>query len=146
MWRSRLAMRVRVLGLSGECFALEHPCETAIWELKSVLRALRGTPRRRQRLLVGQKVAGAAETLGSFSGDSVVVTLVQSEPACAFCGARTDALRRCSGCNDVYYCGPLCQSFHWARHKLTCRSRSARHVPKSQITKRSATAPPVLQP
>ena len=120
IWRSRCSMHVRVVSVSGEWFALELPDSTTIWDLKSTVRALRGTPRRLQTFLVGERLAGATETLASLRADTIALTLVLSEPACAFCGARNQALGRCSGCNNVYYCGALCQTFAWDRHKFAC--------------------------
>ena len=37
---------------------------------------------------------------------------------CAVCGEQTR--QKCSGCCEVYYCGPECQSEHWREHKAFC--------------------------
>ena len=113
---------VRVVGLAQEWFTLALPSDTTIWQLKKLVRALRCIPRRVQRMLVGQRLVAAGETLASFSVDPLTVTVVQSEPSCAHCGIRNMTLRRCSSCNNVYYCGQLCQSFDWQGHQVTCRS------------------------
>ena len=113
---------VRVVGLAQEWFTLLLPRDTTIWQLQKLVRALRGIPTRMQRMLVGDSLAAAGDTLASFAADPVTVTVVQSEPSCAHCGVRKLTLRRCSSCNNVYYCGQLCQSFDWQGHQLTCRS------------------------
>ena len=105
---------------------MELPGDTTIWEVKSIVRALRGTPRRLQTFLVGERLAGATETLASLRADTIALTLVLSEPACAFCGARNQALRCCSGYNNVYYCCALCQTFAWERHQFACAFTHAR--------------------
>lgn len=33
------------------------------------------------------------------------------------------SLQKCSGCQAVYYCSPLCQKKHWPQHKLECKKR-----------------------
>ena len=113
---------VRVVGLAQEWFTLLLPRDTTIWQLKKLVRALRCIPTKMQRMLVGDSLAAAGDTLASFAADPVTVTVVQSEPNCAHCGIRNMTLRRCSSCNNVYYCGQLCQSFDWRGHQLTCRS------------------------
>ena len=58
-------MHARVVSVSGEqCFAMELPGDTTIWEVKSIVRALRGTPRRTQTFLVGERLAGAPTRRG----------------------------------------------------------------------------------
>ena len=113
---------VRVVGLAQEWFTLLLPRDTTIWQLKKLARALRCIPRRMQRMLVGERLAAAGDTLASFAVDPLTVTVVQSAPSCAHCSSSSLTLRRCSNCNDAYYCGQLCQPFDWRGHQLTCRS------------------------
>ena len=113
---------VQFVGLAQEWFTLLLPRDTTIWQLKKLVKGLRGIPTRMQLILVGNRLAAAGETLASFAADPVNVTVVQSEPSCANCGVRKLTLRRCSSCNDAYYCGQLCQSFDWQSHQLTCSS------------------------
>ena len=40
--------------------------------------------------------------------------------SCAQCGSKGTHLKRCLGCNNVYYCGSDCQKSHWKKHKPTC--------------------------
>ena len=121
------SLRVHVMFISGDaCMTLTLSRQTTIWHLKTLVRALRYIPRKLQQLVVGGRVAVAGDTLGSFSADPLVVTLVQSMPACAFCSDRGHKLKRCGGCNDVYYCGPLCQTFDWPRHRIVCLSHDSR--------------------
>ena len=120
-------VRVHVMFISGDaCMTLTLSRQTTIWHLKTLVRALRYIPRKLQQLVVGERVAVAGDTLGSFSADPLVVTLAQSMPACAFCSDHGHKLKRCGGCNDVYYCGPLCQTFDWPRHRIVCRSNDSR--------------------
>ena len=117
--------QVTVRGIREEWFALALPRDTTIWQLKELVRALRCIPRRMQRMLAGERLVAAGDTLASFAVDPLTVTVVQSEPSCAHCGTRNLTLRRCSSCSDAYYCGQLCQSFDWREHQLTCRSHAA---------------------
>ena len=104
----------------GACMTLTLSRQTTIWHLKTLVRALRYIPRKLQQLVVGESVAVAGDTLGSFSADPLFVTLVQSRPGCAFCKDDARKLKRCGACNGVYYCGPLCQTFDWPRHRAEC--------------------------
>ena len=99
---------VRVCGLAQEWFTLVLPSDTTIWQLQTNIRALRGIPRKLQRMLVGDRLAAPRDTLALFAADPVTVTVVQSEPSCAHCGTKNLTLRRCNSCNDAYYCGELC--------------------------------------
>ena len=120
------SVRVHVMHISGgECLMLTLSRGNTIWQLKGLVRALRYIPRKLQQLLVGERFASAGDTLGSFSADPLVVTLVQSMPACAFCSDPGHNFKRCGGCNDVYYCGPLCQTFDWPRHRTGCCAATA---------------------
>ena len=117
-------VRVHVLFMSGgACMTLGLPRGVAIWHLKSLVRALRGIPRTSQHMFVCEKSASAGHTLGSFSTDPLFVTLVQSRPGCAFCKDDARKLKRCGACNEVYYCGPLCQTFDWP---MQLRSRGGK--------------------
>ena len=120
------SLRVHVMFMSGDaCMTLGLPRGMTIWHLKTLVRALRGLPRTSQHMFVGEKSASAGHTLGSFSTDPLFVTLVQSRPGCAFCKDDARKLKRCGACNDVYYCGPLCQAFDWPRHRIVCRSNDS---------------------
>ena len=89
------------------------------WELKNALKTLLRVPRRRQRLVLGERVLGTAEKLGCHTGE-ITLTLIVFKAACSYCRTQ-HSLRRCGGCNDVYYCGPICQLFDWQRgHELAC--------------------------
>jgi hypothetical protein len=41
-------------------------------------------------------------------------------PGCGAAGAGA-ALKLCTGCEQVRYCGAACQRAHWAQHKAACR-------------------------
>jgi len=40
--------------------------------------------------------------------------------SCAYCGKPGRALKRCSVCKQVWYCGAECQKAGWKKHKKTC--------------------------
>ncbi|XP_060083307.1 uncharacterized protein LOC132562576 [Ylistrum balloti] len=44
------------------------------------------------------------------------------ENKCGFCGKKPLSLRRCSGCQQVYYCSTVCQRDDWrGSHKVKCK-------------------------
>ncbi|CAH1776346.1 unnamed protein product, partial [Owenia fusiformis] len=43
-------------------------------------------------------------------------------PVCAKCEKFKNAMKICTRCRLVYYCGRDCQITDWARHKVTCNS------------------------
>ena len=48
--------------------------------------------------------------------------------ACASCGEKSDALKKCTGCSRVSYCNRNCQQADWPRHKSICED----HEDKSE--------------
>ena len=42
------------------------------------------------------------------------------EDSCGHCGKQGTALKRCSNCKHVWYCGAACQNAAWKRHKRMC--------------------------
>ena len=117
------SVTVKIVTFSGEgSFTLPLPMETTVWQLEKHVRTVLGVPRKSQNLLIGERLAAAGEILSSFSADPLVVTLVQTQPSCKYCGVLALRLKRCSSCDDVHYCGPLCQTLDWPRHRSACRS------------------------
>lgn len=43
---------------------------------------------------------------------------------CASCSKQNDSLKRCAGCQLVYYCGRECQVAHRKAHKKLCRNQA----------------------
>ncbi|TFK93206.1 hypothetical protein K466DRAFT_145215 [Polyporus arcularius HHB13444] len=41
--------------------------------------------------------------------------------ACSWCSCRTAMVRKCSRCEDAWYCDGDCQRAHWPQHRLVCR-------------------------
>ena len=37
------------------------------------------------------------------------------------CGKRSDQLKKCSKCNQMYYCDKECQQNDWKCHKFECK-------------------------
>jgi hypothetical protein len=122
---------VCVLDLGGdERLKLILAEETTGWQLKNALKTLTGIPRRQQHLIVGERLLASSETLGS-SSEEISLTLIVGQPSCSCCGGQ-QKLRRCSGCNDVYYCNPICQLFDWQQgHELARRSHTLGHQGES---------------
>ena len=114
-------VRVRVLLLSGEPCEFLLPRTATFWELRDRIKAARRVPKSWQKLLVGALRARSGETLSCYSSAAgrLEVTLVVSRPACDFCGSEARC-RRCSGCDDAYYCCPECQTSHWKTHRRDC--------------------------
>ncbi|XP_013417861.1 zinc finger MYND domain-containing protein 10 [Lingula anatina] len=48
----------------------------------------------------------------------VLESLITEPPKCAVCGA--DAAKRCSRCQNEWYCRRECQVGHWKKHKAAC--------------------------
>jgi len=49
------------------------------------------------------------------------IRTLELKDTCAFCGKPGKALKRCSICKHVWYCGAECQNAAWKGHKKTCR-------------------------
>ena len=114
-------VRVRVLLLSGEPCDFLLPVTATFWELRERIKAERRVPKSWQRLLVGAARARSGESLSRYcsAAGRLEVTLIVSRPACDCCGS--EASRRCSGCDDAYYCSAACQRLHWKTHRRDCR-------------------------
>ncbi|XP_069824774.1 zinc finger MYND domain-containing protein 10 isoform X2 [Dendropsophus ebraccatus] len=48
----------------------------------------------------------------------VMETLAPDKPKCGSCGA--EAVKRCSRCQNEWYCNRQCQVSHWQKHKKAC--------------------------
>jgi hypothetical protein len=48
------------------------------------------------------------------------VDLTKGLHKCSYCGM-TGIIKKCSGCNEAYYCDAECQRNGWATHKPICR-------------------------
>ena len=48
--------------------------------------------------------------------------------ACGGCGTKTGTMKRCSGCDFIWYCSESCQKSHWDIHKPTCRILEAKKI------------------
>jgi ankyrin repeat protein len=50
---------------------------------------------------------------------------LEARAHCANPGCSGAGLKKCSGCLEVYFCGPACIRAHWPVHKTECRRQSA---------------------
>ena len=48
------------------------------------------------------------------------IRTLELQGSCAHCGKPGRAMKRCSICKHVWYCGAECQNAGWKRHKKTC--------------------------
>ena len=48
------------------------------------------------------------------------IQTLELKNSCAYCGKPGRALKRCSICKHVWYCGAECQNASWKQHKKTC--------------------------
>ena len=64
------------------------------------------------------KVAEAADRLGSMA---MTKSDAEQTKQCASCGKAGDALKRCTACKSVWYCGVSCQIDHRKAHKKECK-------------------------
>jgi ankyrin repeat protein len=69
---------------------------------------------------------GTAADYSSMSGAPVAQTAyIEARANCAKPGCEGAGLKKCSGCLEVFFCGPACIRAHWPAHKAECRRRSA---------------------
>ena len=70
-----------------------------------------------------EAVAGASDQLGSMTlaADDSASVSKDSDKCCASCGKTGDALKKCTACKSVWYCGVNCQIDHRKAHKKECK-------------------------
>ncbi|XP_062503160.1 zinc finger MYND domain-containing protein 10-like isoform X2 [Corticium candelabrum] len=59
-----------------------------------------------------------AQSLASTYSLDILEKYVCDSPKCALCGQ--EASKRCSRCQNEWYCGRECQVKHWTKHKIAC--------------------------
>ncbi|XP_033760710.1 uncharacterized protein LOC117342620 isoform X2 [Pecten maximus] len=65
------------------------------------------------------------------------------EKKCGYCGRNTLSLRRCSSCQDVYYCSTVCQHEDWrGQHKVRCKEIQKRKETGSRNSHEDASLLP----
>lgn len=79
--------------------------------------------------LVGTKHPPSAEATGgpdtTTGPANNTARVVVGDRVCAHCGNCTPTLKRCSGCQQAYYCTANCQLEHWPAHKAACQRLSS---------------------
>jgi len=61
---------------------------------------------------------------GSTKAALKAISHMKKEQMCAKChkyGGKDGKLKKCSGCNAIFYCSPECQKLDWKRHKHECK-------------------------
>ena len=65
--------------------------------------------------------------------------------SCASCGKQSDALKTCTACKSVKYCGRECQTAHRKHHRKACKNRARELAEEAELISvlRDATMKPV---
>ena len=103
--------------LSGAELRLKLQSGSTFWDVKDLIQSSTDIPKRCQNLFNNGLRASSNEVIDGHKE----VTLIVSKAVCACCGF-DGKLKRCSVCNDEYYCDTACQQIHWKYHKVNCRS------------------------
>jgi hypothetical protein len=90
-------------------------------------------PQQEQEAEGANAAAAAAAAAAAPKAGMLEPQLVQSSRLCARCAAvkAADALTRCQGCGNVFYCDATCQKMDWADHKGACRDPLGFCAPKA---------------
>ena len=112
-------MAVSIVGLTVVLIELSMPSSTTFWDLKHAIKVALGIQKRDQKLFVGLDAVDLRKSLVVTipRENHCYVTLVRESAQCQHCGTGSVRLKRCSGCNGAYYCGPVCQQIDWQRHR-----------------------------
>ena len=116
------------MGLSGDELAtLElDQKSTTVFAIQRVVRAIKGIPKKSQRLSIGATCLRGRDVLTTTLNKPLILTLLRNVPRCTQCGESAMKLRACSVCLDVQYCGTPCQRLNWRDHRAVCESRPKR--------------------
>jgi ankyrin repeat protein len=72
-----------------------------------------------------QKYGTATDTSRDNAAPVEQSAYLEARANCANPGCSGAGLKKCSGCLEVFFCGPACIRAHWPVHKAECRRRSA---------------------
>ena len=118
--------QVCVHTLSGQRWCFECPNGSTFKVVKFHTKRSLHIAKRMQHLLVEGSWVTPREMLDHYAtNDAPGVTLVVAPAVCGFCGERGAQLKRCSGCDDAYYCSASCQRNDWRDHKKIGRNLPA---------------------
>ncbi|ETS81734.1 hypothetical protein PFICI_06736 [Pestalotiopsis fici W106-1] len=61
-----------------------------------------------------------------------------TKTVCSHCYKSNETLSSCAGCHLVQYCDKACQTAHWSKHKLDCKSKLSKDqwVPQFELENR----------
>ena len=69
--------------------------------------------------MTGGAMKEAADRLAATYNLDILESLLDEPPICANCHGG-DAVKRCSRCQNEWYCSRPCQVQHWGKHKPVC--------------------------
>ena len=112
---------VTIVGVHGIWCEFPMLSSSTFWDLKYLIKEVLHVQKRDQKLFLGFHEVDLRWSLGATMSceRQCCVTLVREPARCEHCGARAGRLKRCSGCNDAYYCSAACQKTDWQRHRCT---------------------------
>ncbi|KAJ6536892.1 hypothetical protein B0H19DRAFT_1270587 [Mycena capillaripes] len=70
-----------------------------------------------------------------------------SHPDCTAQETKATQFKRCAGCRQVTYCGPVCQKADWKRHKTECREhlQLKKTIKEFEANKPNTTKIPIVR-
>jgi hypothetical protein len=80
---------------------------------------------RRGRSSIASRLRTVANYSKEFGASAEQTAYLEARANCANLDCSGAGLKKCSGCLEVFFCGPACIKAHWPVHKAECRRRSA---------------------
>ena len=110
---------VTIVGVHGMLCEFPMLSSSTFWDMKCLIKEVLHVQKRDQKLLLGLQEVDLRWSLGATTSceNQCCVTLVREPAQCQHCGTRAGRLKRCSGCNDAYYCSATCRKIDWQRHR-----------------------------
>ncbi|XP_065669774.1 zinc finger MYND domain-containing protein 10 isoform X4 [Hydra vulgaris] len=73
--------------------------------------------------LTNEQMKERAQSLSTTYNIDLLENLINEPPTCAYCHG--EAMKRCSRCQNEWYCSRPCQVSHWNKHKELCNMMAA---------------------